>query len=155
MSSSSPTPRTGSPTASTSGSSARPPARVGTSPSARRPGRKTVTVAEPAGWDTHQAAEALHLQAERKRLTYVASTRAGELLVVSRFVPDAKKGYDADAWARLLPFIGEAEELAVPDYEPPASPAAGVTAAQADDALRSPLRGAWRPSPRRRGPRRW
>ncbi len=92
-------------------------------------------VAEPAGWDAHQAAEMKHVAAERKRLAYVAATRAGELLVVSRVAPESAKEDKEAAWRRLLPFLGEAAELAVPDYSPPAAAPAGVAATDAASAL--------------------
>jgi ATP-dependent helicase/nuclease subunit A len=79
---------------------------------ARHEGRKTTTVAAPPDWETHLAAERLHLVAERKRLAYVAATRAAELLVVSRL--DEAKGRNRDAWELLVPHLGKASEIEVP-----------------------------------------
>ncbi len=44
----------------------------------------STTVAQPAGWDAHEAEEKKYVAAERLRLLYVAGTRAQDLLIVSR-----------------------------------------------------------------------
>jgi ATP-dependent helicase/nuclease subunit A len=90
-------------------------------------------VAAPAGWEQHQADELGFLLAERRRLMYVAATRAGELLVISRLAPEA----DArpDAWSMLLQHVGAAAELAVPEAPRPVARAAiGLTDADQQDA---------------------
>jgi ATP-dependent helicase/nuclease subunit A len=68
-------------------------------------------VAEPVGWDAHEAEELRYLEAERERLLYVAATRARELCAVGRW---AKPGDPGSAWAPLEDYLGSAPELPVP-----------------------------------------
>lgn len=56
-------------------------------------------LAHPAGWAEMQRGEEVYLEAEERRLLYVAATRAAELLVVSRF----KEG--RSPWSQLEPFL--------------------------------------------------
>jgi ATP-dependent helicase/nuclease subunit A len=63
-----------------------------------------------ADWETHKAAELPYLEAEEKRLLYVAATRAKRMLVVSRWTGDGRK---TPAWGVLNDFLGTAKELPV------------------------------------------
>ena len=45
---------------------------------------EATTLAQPAGWEAHEAEEKKYVEAERLRLLYVAGTRAKDLLIVSR-----------------------------------------------------------------------
>jgi len=65
---------------------------------------------EHADWPAHEAAELPYLQAEENRLLYVAATRARQLLIVSRQVP--QKG--AAAWGVLNNSLAAAKEFTVP-----------------------------------------
>jgi ATP-dependent helicase/nuclease subunit A len=67
-------------------------------------------LAEHADWTAHEAAEGPFLQAEEDRLLYVASTRAREVLVVSRCTSNLRN----PAWGVLNDFFAEAKELAIP-----------------------------------------
>jgi ATP-dependent helicase/nuclease subunit A len=80
-------------------------------------------LAEPADWAEHEAAELAYVQAEGRRLLYVAGTRARELLVVSRWTGARSAG----PWDAFTPYIKEAPILRVPDVEPPAASRARVT----------------------------
>ena len=69
-------------------------------------------VAEPIGWDEHEAEERRYLDAEGERLLYVAATRARDTLVVGRW---AKPGGGATrAWGAFDSHLISAEELTVP-----------------------------------------
>jgi ATP-dependent helicase/nuclease subunit A len=70
-----------------------------------------------ADWETHAAAELPFLEAEEKRLLYVAATRAREMLVVSYH----GKG---TAWGVLNKHLGNAKALKVPATVVVALPAA-------------------------------
>ncbi len=72
------------------------------------------TIAHPERWTDLQRAEAVYLEAEDRRLLYVAATRAAELLVVSRY----KEG--RSPWAELEPFLEDAPAL--PAVSPPPPP---------------------------------
>jgi ATP-dependent helicase/nuclease subunit A len=72
-------------------------------------------LALPADWETLQARETAYLEAEKKRLLYVAATRAKNLLVVG--VRQKPNGNEEGAWSRYverqlpqLPLAGQAEE---------------------------------------------
>ena len=71
-----------------------------------------VTVlAEPEGWEAHEAAELEYVRAEETRLLYVASTRARDLLVVSRWAGSPSK---QRPWAPFESHLRDARELAQP-----------------------------------------
>jgi ATP-dependent helicase/nuclease subunit A len=74
-------------------------------------GRKVL--AEPPGWPQHQADEARFLDAEARRLLYVAATRAKDVLVVGRWAKNARAANSA--WAPFGQFLSGAPELIVPD----------------------------------------
>src|SRR5581483_3617950 len=84
---------------------------------------------EPAGWADHEAAERRFLDAERRRLLYVAATRARDLLVVSRW---AGAGGGSRPWEAFAPFLDAAPRLRVPALALDSSPAPGDSGA--DDA---------------------
>jgi ATP-dependent helicase/nuclease subunit A len=101
-------------------------------------------LAEPVGWDEHQAAEERFLDAEQDRLLYVAATRAKRMLVVGRAKKPSKR---SSAWTDLDPYLDDATELTVPATTPapafaPAdlSPAAAARAAKAAEAAHGKAR---------------
>ncbi len=67
-------------------------------------------VACPANWETYQAVEQAFLDAEKDRLLYVATTRAGNALVIST-------GNDKSVWAKLYPDLDNAQSLPVPKLQ--------------------------------------
>jgi ATP-dependent helicase/nuclease subunit A len=73
----------------------------------------------PAGWQEHQAQERAYLEAEQRRLLYVAATRARDLLVVSR---PANAGARSRPWQMLEPFLAKTRVLAVPPVAVPSPP---------------------------------
>ncbi|HTU01984.1 MAG TPA: PD-(D/E)XK nuclease family protein, partial [Candidatus Sulfotelmatobacter sp.] len=79
-----------------------------------------VLLAEPAGWARHQQEEIAYVQAEERRLLYVAGTRAKELLVVSRVANGGSRS--TGSWASLDPYLTSAPQLAMPAQ---AAPSAG------------------------------
>jgi ATP-dependent helicase/nuclease subunit A len=81
-------------------------------------GWTTKVLAEPPGWDAHEAAEEQYLEAEAQRLLYVAATRARDLLVVGRYTGNAKN----PAWAGLDAHLGGAKELVIPATVAPTAP---------------------------------
>ncbi|MBI4521707.1 MAG: PD-(D/E)XK nuclease family protein, partial [Gemmatimonadetes bacterium] len=97
-------------------------------------------LAEPAGWEEHAAAELAYVEAEEKRLLYVAATRARDLLVVSRW---AKSGKGERPWESLAPYLSSARELKVPPavaVKPRALPDLSAGARAAADAARRAAR---------------
>ena len=70
----------------------------------------TTLLGEHADWAAHAATEEPYLAAEQNRLLYVASTRARQMLVVSRW--NGKK--HQPAWDVLGDFLADATELKVP-----------------------------------------
>jgi ATP-dependent helicase/nuclease subunit A len=68
-------------------------------------------LAEPEGWDAHEASEKEYLKAEADRLLYVAATRAKDLLVVGRYA--GRPGRNA-AWSGLDAHLTGVPELAIP-----------------------------------------
>jgi ATP-dependent helicase/nuclease subunit A len=68
-------------------------------------------LAEPEGWDAHEAAELDYVRAEETRLLYVASTRARDLLVVSRWAGSQSK---QRPWTPFDTHLGAARELTLP-----------------------------------------
>ncbi len=100
----------------------------------------------PAGWTTHQEEERAYVEAEQRRLLYVAATRARDLLVVSR---PARAGGRGRPWQMLEPYLAKAALLTVPPIAVPPAVArpdlsAGTRAAAAlarhtrEEALRAP-----------------
>jgi ATP-dependent helicase/nuclease subunit A len=73
----------------------------------------------PAGWRDHQEQERAYLEAEQRRLLYVAATRARDLLVVSR--PENASSRSRP-WQMLEPFLAKAPALAVPPVAVPPAP---------------------------------
>jgi ATP-dependent helicase/nuclease subunit A len=71
-------------------------------------------IAEPHGWEQDAEEEARFLDAEERRLVYVAATRAEDLLVVSLYEGNTTKG----PWIELYPYLENVPEL--PDRECPA-----------------------------------
>lgn len=68
---------------------------------------------EPAGWQQHEAEELRYLEAEERRLLYVAATRARDMLIVGRW--DNAGGRRKRAWISFDQALGSARELKVPD----------------------------------------
>lgn len=58
-------------------------------------------------WETFEALESAYQKAEEERLLYVATTRAKQLLVVSRYTEKPDKG----SWKDLYPHLDKVEEL--------------------------------------------
>jgi ATP-dependent helicase/nuclease subunit A len=77
-------------------------------------------IARPAEWENHQEHERVFLEAEQRRLLYVAATRARDLLVVSR---PAKAGKSNRPWQMLEPYLAKAPKLAIPPVLTPPAPA--------------------------------
>ena len=73
----------------------------------------------PAGWKEHQEQERAYIEAEQRRLLYVAATRARDLLVVSR---PANAGGRSRPWQMLEPYLAKAPALAVPPVAVPPAP---------------------------------
>ncbi|MDO8476154.1 MAG: UvrD-helicase domain-containing protein [Candidatus Rokubacteria bacterium] len=97
-------------------------------------------LAEPAGWEEHAAAELAYVEAEEKRLLYVAATRAKDLLVVSRW---AKDGKGERPWEPLAAYLAAARELKVPPaivVTPRALPDLSVGARAAAESARNAAR---------------
>ena len=87
---------------------------------------------EPPGWAAHQAEEEKYLEAEEKRLLYVAATRARQVLVVGRW---AKPTGGSRPWAMFNDHLAGVPELKVPaDASVPATESVDVSGAVADAA---------------------
>jgi ATP-dependent helicase/nuclease subunit A len=85
-------------------------------------GRGRVVLAEPEGWGKHEQDELDYLDAEQLCLLYVATTRARDLLVVSR------SGDGSRGWGTLDPFLTSAPALRLPGARPAtASPPADLS----------------------------
>ena len=69
-------------------------------------------IAAPADWAQYEAEELVYLDAEEKRLLYVAGTRARDQLVISHWAKGMGKG--TPAWNAFDPFLNGATELEVP-----------------------------------------
>ena len=69
---------------------------------------------EPQDWPTHESDEIPYLEAEEKRLDYVAATRAREMLIISRCLGTLKQ----PAWGLLNNYLAEAKELDIPIASP-------------------------------------
>ncbi|NPV70164.1 MAG: UvrD-helicase domain-containing protein [Firmicutes bacterium] len=93
----------------------------------RESGRGREVLAVPPGWDELRAREELFQEAERRRLLYVAGTRARDLLVISEYAGKP----EASPWNALLEGQ-DIEELA------PAVPPAVVAPAKAWVPLTAP-----------------
>jgi ATP-dependent helicase/nuclease subunit A len=78
-----------------------------------------ILLARPAEWEDHQKQERVYLEAEQRRLLYVAATRARDLLVVSR---PAKVGRGNRAWEMLESYLAKATKLAIPLVPMPPAP---------------------------------
>jgi ATP-dependent helicase/nuclease subunit A len=91
-------------------------------------------LAEPADWAPHEAAELEYVQAEGRRLLYVAGTRAKDLLVISRWAGGA-----SGPWQPFAPFLEDVPKLRAPDADAPAAARirASVEGRAADTAARS------------------
>jgi len=70
-----------------------------------------VTLGRPEGWEELRREERAYLDAEHRRLLYVAATRARDLLVVSR---PARSGGHNRPWQLLDPYLVRTPVLAVP-----------------------------------------
>jgi len=67
----------------------------------------------PPDWQKYVELEQKYQEAEADRLLYVATTRAKQLLVISRYPEKEDKG----AWISLYPYLGKADELEMPKLE--------------------------------------
>ena len=100
----------------------------------REKGRGRAVLGRPEGWARHEQQERAYLEAEQRRLVYVAATRAEDLLVVSR----PARARDRQPWTMLEPHLRTAALLRVPPVAvplplgvPELSPAAREAAAGA------------------------
>ncbi len=87
-------------------------------------GRQGRVLAEPDDWEAKQEQEQFFQSAEEDRLLYVAATRAGAQLVISR-------ASSRQRWQKLAAHVPDTDVVAVP---PEAVPPAGRTQTLADDA---------------------
>jgi len=74
---------------------------------------KKEVVGIPFEWDRYAEIERKYQEAEEDRLLYVATTRAKQLLVISRYVDKADKG----AWSSLYTYLESVDELERPEPE--------------------------------------
>jgi ATP-dependent helicase/nuclease subunit A len=82
-------------------------------------------IGRPADWEDHATQERAYLDAEQRRLLYVAATRARDLLVVSR----PAKPRSGRPWERLEPFLVKAAPLRIPPtVVPPVPPLPDLSA---------------------------
>jgi len=72
-------------------------------------------ISEPHGWEHDAEEECRFLDAEERRLVYVAATRAEDLLVVSRYEGNLKKG----PWVELNSYLEDLPELPDAECHPP------------------------------------
>jgi ATP-dependent helicase/nuclease subunit A len=87
---------------------------------------KRILLAEPIGWAEHEREELAYVEAEERRLLYVAGTRAKHLLVIS-CAPNAG-GRGTPSWAHLDPYLVGAPQLPIPAEVPlPAGPTIQVS----------------------------
>ena len=77
---------------------------------------RRILLAEPAGWAEHEREELAYVEAEERRLLYVAGTRAKHLLVISRAPNAGARG--TPSWAPLEPYLAAAPQLSVPAEVP-------------------------------------
>ena len=73
-------------------------------------------IGTPPDWEKYEKLESKFQKAEEVRLLYVATTRARQLLVVSRYVEKLDKG----SWKALYPYLDQVDELDSADM--PAQP---------------------------------
>jgi len=90
-------------------------------------------VAQPLNWDELEQQERTYLEAEHRRLLYVASTRARETLVVSRVW---KRGNGP--WQVIEPFLQDCPQWEFYPLAAPETPGREPVAPAAVDALRIP-----------------
>ena len=74
---------------------------------------KKEVVGIPLEWERYAEIEQRYQDAEEDRLLYVATTRAKQLLVISRYLDKAEKG----AWSSLYPYLEGVDELEQPQPE--------------------------------------
>jgi ATP-dependent helicase/nuclease subunit A len=88
----------------------------------------------PADWEDHKNQERAYVEAEQRRLLYVAATRARDLLVVSR---PAKASGRSRPWQMLEPYLAKATALAIPPVAVPPAPTLPDLSAGARDAAQA------------------
>ena len=94
-------------------------------------------ISEPRGWENDSEEEARFLDAEERRLLYVAATRAEDLLVISLYEGNAEKG----PWIELYPYLENVPELPVGNC---VAPEPTMTDSPDFDAIEQDLVGRWR-----------
>ena len=99
-------------------------------------------VSEPDGWEENAEEEIRFLNAEERRLVYVAATRAEDLLVVSRYVGNT----DTGPWPELYPSLEIVTELPEGVCEPPKRT---ITKTPNFDAVAAVLTGRWQQARKR------
>ncbi len=97
--------------------------------------RGRLVLAEPEGWARHEQEELAYLGAEQLRLLYVATTRARDLLVVTRSAKPTTS--QTRPWTALDAFLGKAPALRIPAAKSPVSPPATDLSAPAREAARA------------------
>ena len=97
-----------------------------------------IDIAEPRGWEQMEQIEKAFDESEKKRLLYVAATRARETLVVSIWKQGRSENAQG-AWSPLAPFL--TEDLPEPAPPPEAEPAPPLSALSAELSGSSARRG--------------
>ena len=72
----------------------------------------SISIGEPKNWASYQEEEKRYLQAEEKRLIYVAATRAKNLLIISN-----SEMINKNPWNLLIKNLKEDNEIQVPDIQ--------------------------------------
>jgi ATP-dependent helicase/nuclease subunit A len=85
---------------------------------------KREIVGLPPDWKKFEKLEHEYQNAEEERLLYVATTRAKQLLIVSRYPEKPDNG----PWKDLYPYLDEVEEIEAPMAAPPAAAAGTIKA---------------------------
>ncbi|MFO8058247.1 MAG: UvrD-helicase domain-containing protein [bacterium] len=74
-------------------------------------GQKGDTIARPPGWEELENKERSFQEAEQLRFLYVAATRAGAALVITRYEEKNRKKDKYSRWSFFEPYLAEVPEL--------------------------------------------
>jgi ATP-dependent helicase/nuclease subunit A len=105
----------------------------------KKAGRAVRPLAHPGGWEAHAEAEGRFAAAEKTRLLYVAATRAGSLLAVTRW--PRKKHYNW--WDFFSASLRDAPPLPDPGEQRAPATAQVVVPEEAVDAAAAAIAGRW------------